>query len=415
MPSAAQEQGIGFDAATSADTGTATAASLTFSHTVGATGVDRLLIVGVSIRNSGSQTVSSVTYGGVGLTQVGAISNSNKARVEIWRLVAPATGANDVEVTMSAAARFVAGAASFTDVDQSAPLGAFSSNTGSSTTPTVDLSGLLEGEVVIDTIANENLATGNPLPIAGAGQTERWNDRTTSSSAGENTPGAGSTEPAPAAGGSINMSWTLEASRNWAIGAVVLKPTNPANGISVNGVSSTTGDTASLTFSHTVGSSTNRILIVGTAHRDGTRTITGVTYGGAALTLIGEEVGPSTANRVTLWYLIAPPEGTANVVVSVSSKSKIVAGAVSYNNVHQTVPLGSFVSASGTSVTASVAASSADRELVVDIVGANGDAKSLTAAAEQAERWNVETGDAGGEINGGHSTKAGASSVTMSW
>src|SRR5258708_6597863 len=71
LPAHIYAQGIAFDTASSANTGTATASSLTWSHTVGAAGTNRILIVGVSIRNNSSQTVSSVTYGGTALTLVG--------------------------------------------------------------------------------------------------------------------------------------------------------------------------------------------------------------------------------------------------------------------------------------------------------------------------------------------------------
>ena len=88
-------QGINLDAVSSADTGASLLNSLTFSHTIGAAGTNRLLIVGVSIRNTGAgDTVNTVTYGGVGLTRAGFRANGNRSRVEIWRLVAPATGTN---------------------------------------------------------------------------------------------------------------------------------------------------------------------------------------------------------------------------------------------------------------------------------------------------------------------------------
>lgn len=227
----AKAQGqITFDAASSADTGSGTAGSLTWSHTVGAAGTNRILIVGVSIRNSASQTVSNVTYAGTNLTLVGVIDNATNARVEIWSLLAPVTGANNIIVTLSANARFVGGASSFTDVDQLAPLGAFFSNTGNSPTPTVDVTGVAAGEIVIDTIANATLSILTGLPCIGTGQTERWSNRTTSLfPSSNNTPGAGSTEPGPAGGGTVTMSWTLEGcasanNRQWAIAAVALKP-----------------------------------------------------------------------------------------------------------------------------------------------------------------------------------------------
>jgi uncharacterized repeat protein (TIGR01451 family) len=223
-------QGIAFDAASSANTGTGTAASLTWSQTVGSSGTNRILIVGVSIRNSSNQTVSGVTYAGTSLTLVGQSTNSTNVRVEIWRLIAPATGANNIVVTLSAAARFVGGAASFTGVSQTASLalGSFFSATGNTPTPTVNVTSVQQGQLVIDTIANANIGTATAAPCVGTGQTQRWSNRTTNGTAGNNTPGAGSTEPGPVGGGTVTMSWKLEGcsgatNRQWAIGAVALK------------------------------------------------------------------------------------------------------------------------------------------------------------------------------------------------
>jgi uncharacterized repeat protein (TIGR01451 family) len=221
---------IAFDSSSSANTGTGTAASLTWSHAVGASGTNRILIVGVSIRNNSSQTVSSVSYGGAGLTLIGQTTNGTNARVEIWRLIAPATGTNNVVVTLSGAARFVGGASSFTGVSQTAALalGSYFTASGNSPTPTVNVTGVAQGQLVIDTIANANLATGSSLPCVGAGQTQRWSNRTSNTTAGNNTPGAGSTAPGPVGAGTVTMSWRLEGcsgstNRQWAIGAVALK------------------------------------------------------------------------------------------------------------------------------------------------------------------------------------------------
>lgn len=169
VSSRAQAQ-IAFDASSSANTGAVDQTSLTWSHTVGA-GSNRILVVGVSIRNSAGQTVSSVTYAGVGLTFIGAQSNGTNSRIEMWRLLAPATGTNSIVVTMSAGAHFVGGAASFTGVDQTTPLGTFVSATGNTSTPTVNASSAT-GEVVIDTLAMRGSA--DTITSVGAGQTQRW-------------------------------------------------------------------------------------------------------------------------------------------------------------------------------------------------------------------------------------------------
>jgi hypothetical protein len=185
------------------------------------------------------------------------------------------------------------------------------------------------------------------------------------------------------------------------VAAVLAMASAPAlAAIAVDSATSAQGSTASLSWNHTVGSGANRILIVGTSHRDGNRTVDSVTYGGTLLVKIGEQNGPGNGNKTTIWRLIAPPSGTALVVVNLSASSNVAAGAISFTGVDPTTPLGTFVSASGTSTTASVIATSASGELVVDTATVNGDGLSLTVGAGQTQRWNTGTGTAGGDIRG---------------
>lgn len=74
--------------------------SVTWSHTC--SGSDRTLVVHVNNFES-AVTVSGVTYNGVALTQIGSrISSDSTSRwVTSWRLIAPASGANNVVVTLS--------------------------------------------------------------------------------------------------------------------------------------------------------------------------------------------------------------------------------------------------------------------------------------------------------------------------
>jgi len=154
-------------------TGVTTGSSLTISHTT--SGTNRLMLVGVSIakQTGGAPSVSSITYNGVGLSLVGAQANSdNKGRMEIWRLVAPATGANNVVVTLSAAPdAATAGVMTFADVNQSTPLGTFTSATGDSASASVTVASAAN-ELVFDTMVLESSANDDLVP--GAGQTERW-------------------------------------------------------------------------------------------------------------------------------------------------------------------------------------------------------------------------------------------------
>jgi hypothetical protein len=141
-----------------------------------------------------------------------------------------------------------------------------------------------------------------------------------------------------------------------------------------------------------------------------------VTYGGTALTRIGFRNAGGNQNRTEMWYLLAPPVGAANVVVSMSAAKRIAAASTSYGGVSQSTPLGTFVSATAQSTSASVTVSSAAGQLLVDTVTANGDANSLTAGVLQTQRWNIfsGSGDAGNARSGG-STQPGATSTTMFW
>ena len=199
---------IAFDAASSFS---AKAASLTWAHTVGAAGTNRILIVGVSYRTGGT-SITGVTYGGQSLTFIGGISVTG-GRVELWYIVAPLTGTNDVVVSGTGKKEKIAGATSWTGVHQTTPLGAAAFATGTSITPSVNVTSAT-GEVVVDTVE----ATDSASLAVGGAQTQWWNV-----SQGSYL-GGGSSESGAA---TTTMSWTLSGSFDWSIGAVPLKQAQP--------------------------------------------------------------------------------------------------------------------------------------------------------------------------------------------
>ena len=74
---------------------------LPFTHTTN--GANRLMLVGVSmnITNAPTTGVVGVTYNGVALSFVGAHNDAaNTRRVEMWYLLAPATGTHAVLVSV---------------------------------------------------------------------------------------------------------------------------------------------------------------------------------------------------------------------------------------------------------------------------------------------------------------------------
>lgn len=90
----------------------------------------------------------------------------------------------------------------------------------------------------------------------------------------------------------------------------------------------------SLTFSFTT-SGTNRILFVKSVTTGG-RTVTGVTYGGTAMTEATSQHHTSLNENVYWHYLKNPASGANNVVISASASGFIGGGAVSYTGALQT-------------------------------------------------------------------------------
>ena len=147
--------------------------TLNFTLHIPNANTNRLLIVGVSlnIANDPTAAVTSVTYNGTGLTLVGAHNDtSNTRRSEIWSLLAPVTGTNNIVVSVSVPGAFtigaVAGAVSFTGVDQTVPLGTYVSSDGAAgaALPARILHRRAYSELDVPSVVNgmviDNLATG---------------------------------------------------------------------------------------------------------------------------------------------------------------------------------------------------------------------------------------------------------------
>lgn len=192
---------VAFDARTTNLQNTS-ASSTTFSHTV--TGSNPALVVFVALTGT-AQTVSTITYNGVSMSLIGAISGVNgtvKPRLEAWGLSGPATGANNVVVTLSAAnASWDAIAVSFTGTAAASTFDGLQ---------TADHTGGLSSLSVTVTTGNANsmivdgtCSTADNGTTSGAGQTQRWQDNS----------GSSNTQGSTAVGGaSITMTENWDAS-----------------------------------------------------------------------------------------------------------------------------------------------------------------------------------------------------------
>lgn len=179
-----------------------------------------------------------------------------------------------------------------------------------------------------------------------------------------------------------------------------------------------------LSWSHTVGTGFNRILIISVFELalPPLNTVSSVTYGASTLTFIGSHIYPvSTKGEidVEMWSLLNPPAGAAPVTVTLAASDlALAAGSVSYFN---TAGTGFFVGiddgGSGGS-NPSLIVNSNPGELVVDTVFLADDT-SFTASpgSMQTERWTTTMPFfmGGPTLFSGGSDQPASSPVTMTW
>ena len=119
-------------------------------------------------------------------------------------------------------------------------------------------------------------------------------------------------------------------------------------------ISSGCGGCGSETWAHTVGTGSDRILIVGASLQTTANKVTGVDWdpdgaGAAAaeaLTKLGSVANSSNADA-EICYLVNPTSGTGEITVTHQGNPKARSGAHSFLNVDQTTSLGTLFSATG--------------------------------------------------------------------
>ena len=164
-------------------------------------------------------------------------------------------------------------------------------------------------------------------------------------------------------------------------------------------------------------SGTDKIAVVHVhTYHSATHSVTGITWGGVAMTKLAHIGGAAFQKRCEIWYLVAPADGTATVTVTYAGVSYLTAvTAAFYTGVHQSAPWGTAVGAVGNAAAPSVVVSSATDELVIDSVVYDLNPVNGTASEGpgQTARWEHSPGSQ--SIRNRGSTEPGAASVTMSW
>jgi hypothetical protein len=225
---------ITFDNSSSGNDGSGTSTSFSWSHTTGS-GSNRIMIVGVSVKfTAGTEHVVSISYGSQSLTFLRGDNSSNSVRSEIWYLIAPSTGTHTVTVTLSTSQKAAGGSVTYSGVSQTAPTVANSTGAnGTSNSPSASITLSTANTFLVGNLAIRLSSNSAPTVTEGSGQTTRWDNASTYNTSSNNR-GHGS-EMGPVTG-SQTMSWTLNASANWAVSIVALIPAQqpPSVNIDVN-------------------------------------------------------------------------------------------------------------------------------------------------------------------------------------
>lgn len=189
---------------------------LTIPHTTGA-GSNRLMIVSIARGNGG---VSSVTYAGQNLTNLGQLTLSDVNLIGFY-LVNPPSGTANLVVNFSPSATIGAnvGVTTFFDVDQSNPISGMNGTTGASAVASFMYSST-PGHLVYCSQSSKGTSV-----TPGSGLTELWDRQS-----GVINGAAGIKNGAS----SVPLQWISTVNNDWAIAAVSIKPAD------VTGSTSTT-------------------------------------------------------------------------------------------------------------------------------------------------------------------------------
>lgn len=202
-------------------TNNSTTLTYSFTNTAGT-----LLLVWAVYTSSGTVgTVSGVTYNSIGLTEITGskahwdTSASSKSYASWWYLVTPATGANNIVVTIdqapSTTINILAGAISFTGQGAS-PIAQSTSNISDSattTSPAVSLNNVLATSIVLTGYSHGGAISGGTG--YSAGQTQSFLKNVNTNTAGNNIAGTRMT-----GSGTLSPTVNVTASDLWGVGMV---------------------------------------------------------------------------------------------------------------------------------------------------------------------------------------------------
>lgn len=143
---------------TSTTTTAGSVGSVTFSHNVNSALSNTVLVVSVVLQRNGglaASTVSGVTYAGTAMTRaVRENTYATSISTEIWYLVAPTTGANNVVVTLSSAVTndIIVNARTYYNIDQTSPIVTTGTGSNFASSISTSVTTVNTDDVIVDTL-----------------------------------------------------------------------------------------------------------------------------------------------------------------------------------------------------------------------------------------------------------------------
>ena len=167
---------------------------------------------------------------------------------------------------------------------------------------------------------------------------------------------------------------------------------------------------ASLTVAHTIAAGDNKAAYCITYSRS--RDVTGVTYGGSAMTDKASDV--AFQGYIHLWAIAAPASGAQNVVATASGgDSDITLRTIDFSNVDQVVLLDNPTSGHTSGTSLSVSATTIDADTY--IVGGGSIETNTTLVSSTGATLFGELLETGRRSSGGYEAIATPASEAMGW
>jgi hypothetical protein len=223
QPAVAAVAHDGEAAVTGANGGATTTITLSAKTTAGS---DRLGVLRCTFQVPGNLVGNAATWNGVtmGAPRV-TVDNADGRGVRIWAIVNPPTTASDVVVDANSGGGtgYICTATSYNGVDQTTPVSATNTASGTATTATVDCTAGSSDTMIVDSLYYTGSGTS---PSVGANQTQEANtDQGSWFSAFSRQDGAdGDT-----------MSWTVAPTPVWSIGCATLAPVSGGAAVTPRG------------------------------------------------------------------------------------------------------------------------------------------------------------------------------------